>query len=232
MDGNGRWARARRLPRTAGHRQGLEATREVIEASARTGVEVLTLFAFSSENWRRPKDEVSALMQLFISALGREVDRLIEHGVRLRFIGDREPFGQPLIDLIQESEARTRELSGLQLVIAANYGGRWDLVEAARRLAREAIEGRRDPAAIDEAALAGALALHGLPEPDLFVRTGGERRISNLLLWDLAYTELYFTDVLWPDFDTARLHEAFDWFGGRERRYGRTGEQVRAVGDA
>jgi undecaprenyl diphosphate synthase len=232
MDGNGRWARARRLPRTAGHRQGLEATREVIEASARTGVEVLTLFAFSSENWRRPKDEVSALMQLFISALGREVDRLIEHGVRLRFIGDREPFGQPLIDLIQESEARTRELSGLQLVIAANYGGRWDLVEAARRLAREAIEGRRDPAAIDEAALAGALALHGLPEPDLFVRTGGERRISNFLLWDLAYTELYFTDVLWPDFDTARLHEAFDWFGGRERRYGRTGEQVRAVGDA
>jgi undecaprenyl diphosphate synthase len=231
MDGNGRWAKARHLPRTAGHRQGLEATRRIIEACARAGVEVLTLFAFSSENWRRPKEEVSALMQLFISALGREVDRLVENGVRLRFIGEREAFGDDLVLRIGEAERRTRSQRGLQLVVAANYGGRWDLARAARDLASRAVRGELRPEEIGEAQVADALSLCGLPEPDLFIRTGGEQRISNFLLWDLAYTELYFTDTLWPDFDASCLQEAFTWFSARERRFGRTGEQVQAVAD-
>lgn len=232
MDGNGRWARRRMLPRVAGHKSGVEATRRVVEACARRGIEVLTLFAFSSENWRRPEEEVSALMQLFITALGRELDRLAENGIRIRFIGERDGFPAELRDRIAQAEARTRDLTGLQLVIAANYGGRWDLTQAAARLAADAAAGRLDPSAIEACSLERYLSTADLPEPDLFIRTGGERRISNFLLWQLAYTELYFTDVLWPDFDQAELEAAFAWFGQRQRRFGRTGEQVQAVENA
>ena len=232
MDGNGRWARRRLLPRVAGHKSGVDATRRVIEACARLGVETLTLFAFSSENWRRPEDEVSALMQLFISALGRELEQLAKNGVRIRFIGDRSAFPEPLRQLIAEAEARTRELTRLNLVIAANYGGQWDLTEAARSLAADVAAGKIAPTDVDTQALADRLSTAGLPDPDLFIRTGGERRISNFLLWQLAYTELYFTDVLWPDFDERELEAALEWFAQRQRRFGRTGDQVQAVENA
>ncbi len=226
MDGNGRWAKARHLPRTAGHKRGVDATRRTVEACAKRGVEVLTVFAFSSENWRRPEDEVSTLMELFITALRREVNRLIENNVRLRFIGERDAFSKKLQAGIRDAEARTAELTGMQLVVAANYGGRWDIAQAAKRLAEACIEGELQPADITPERVAEQVALCDVPEPDLFIRTGGEQRISNFLLWQLAYTELFFTDALWPDFDETLLEEAFAVFAARQRRFGQTGEQV------
>ncbi|MEQ8233424.1 MAG: polyprenyl diphosphate synthase, partial [Gammaproteobacteria bacterium] len=201
MDGNGRWARKRQLPRIAGHRAGVENVRNIVRYCAESGVEALTLFAFSSENWRRPPTEVRLLFELFLHVLEQEVERLHEGGVRLRVIGDREPFSRKLREAIAQAESRTRDNDRLQLVIAANYGGRWDITAAARELAARAARGELDPADITDDMLGSRLALADLPEPDLFIRSGGEQRISNYLLWQLAYTELYFTDCLWPDFD-------------------------------
>lgn len=226
MDGNGRWARARCLPRPAGHGQGVEATRKVVRACVARGVEVLTLFAFSSENWQRPKTEVSKLMELFFSTLRREVSDLARHGVRLRFIGDRRAFSDKLQRQIALAEEATSGRCDLLLNIAANYGGRWDITQAVREFVRETGDARLDPDAVTSEAIAARLVTAGAPEPDLFIRTGGERRISNFLLWQLAYTELYFTDTLWPDFDAAALDAALSYYAGRQRRYGKTGEQI------
>jgi undecaprenyl diphosphate synthase len=228
MDGNGRWARQRGHDRPAGHRAGIAPVRMSIEECVRHGVGALTLFAFSSENWQRPAAEVASLMSLFVDALDREVDELLEQGVRLRFIGDRSQLGDALRARIAHSEQRTAANSRLMLQVAVSYGGRWDLLNAARTLAARCVAGELEPAAIDEPALAAGLQLAGLPDPDLFIRTGGEHRISNFLLWNLAYTELYFCDELWPDFDAAGFRRALDHFAGRERRYGLTGEQLGA----
>jgi undecaprenyl diphosphate synthase len=228
MDGNGRWAERRGLPRTAGHRAGVKPVRTAIEHSARHGVEALTLFAFSSENWQRPVTEVGLLMQLFLEALDREIDELAAQGVLVRFIGARELLGPALVERMAAAEARTGANQGLKLVIAVAYGGRWDIVSAARRLARAARDGALDPDAIDEASLARELALGDLPEPDLFIRTGGDQRISNFLLWNLAYTELWFTETLWPEFDAAEFDRALAEFGERERRFGLTAAQLEA----
>jgi undecaprenyl diphosphate synthase len=224
MDGNGRWARSRLLPRIAGHRRGLEAVRATVENCAERGIAYLTLFAFSSENWRRPAEEVTLLMQLFQSALTSEAQRLHEAGVRLKVVGDLARFGRKIARLIERAEAMTAGNKRLTLTIAANYGGRWDILQALTRLvaAQGAVE------KIDEAALAPHLAMSYAPEPDLFIRTGGEQRISNFLLWQLAYTELYFSDTLWPDFDAAALDQAIVSYRNRERRFGRTSEQVAA----
>ncbi len=223
MDGNGRWARRRMLPRVAGHRQGSEAVRALVKNALRIGIPCITLFAFSSENWRRPSEEVSLLMQLFITNLEKEMQRLHDARVRIRIIGEVSMFGERLRGLIQEAEALTRENDRLVLTIAANYGGRCDILQATNRLLAE----RPEVAAcgISEADLSPYLSLGDLPEPDLFIRTGGEQRISNFLLWQLAYTELYFTDVLWPDFDGRCLEEAIRSYQQRERRFGRTSEQ-------
>lgn len=229
MDGNGRWAKKRFLPRIAGHRAGVETVRRVVEACAQRGVEVLTMFAFSSENWRRPPQEVSLLMELFMMALDKQTRSLHRNNVRLRVIGDRAAFGDRLCKKIAEAEALTHNNTGLRLLIAANYGGRWDVVQATRQLAEQVRAGTLEPAAINEASLSSCLSLAGLPEPDLFIRTGGERRISNFLLWHLAYTELYFTDVPWPDFDEAALNAALESFATRERRFGQTSEQVQGA---
>ncbi|MBZ0071633.1 MAG: polyprenyl diphosphate synthase [Thiohalobacteraceae bacterium] len=229
MDGNGRWARRRGMPRPTGHREGVKSVRRVVEICRREGIEALTLFAFSSENWRRPPTEVSLLMDLFISTLQKEVDSLHANSVQVRFIGDREPFAPKLRTLMDSTEARTRDNPGLRLTIAVNYGGRWDIAQAARVLALGVQAGALEPEAITPELLGAQLALAGLPEPDLFIRTGGEQRISNFLLWQLAYTELYFTDVLWPDFDQHCLTEALAWFAGRQRRFGRTSEQVECI---
>jgi undecaprenyl diphosphate synthase len=226
MDGNGRWARRRHLPRVAGHRVGLEAVRKTIKACVNHGVEVLTLFAFSSENWRRPKEEVGLLMNLFMNALDNEVKKLHRNGVRLRIIGDVDGFSPELQQRIHAAEQLTRENSVLSLNIAANYGGRWDITQACRRLAEEVSAGTLQSEAISEELLRNRMALSELPEPDLFIRTGGEQRISNFLLWQLAYTELFFTDQLWPAFDENAFAEALKSFAGRQRRFGRTGEQV------
>ncbi|WP_337817125.1 polyprenyl diphosphate synthase [Acidihalobacter sp.] len=229
MDGNGRWARARHLPRPEGHRRGVGATREIIATCLERGVEVLTLFAFSSENWRRPANEVKTLMELFFSALRRERDKLHEQGVRMRFIGDRSAFSDNLRAEMERSEAHTRGNRRMILVIAANYGGRWDIEQAARGYAEAArTEGGLETVEKGDSVLAPYLATAGLVEPDLFIRTGGERRLSNFLLWQLAYTELYFTDTLWPDFGAAALNEAIADFGKRQRRFGLTGEQIEA----
>ena len=226
MDGNGRWAQARGKPRHAGHRAGVETVRRVMESCGRLGVKVLTLFAFSSENWQRPPTEVRMLMELFFSALSREIRRMHRQNVRLRVIGDISAFSPKLQTLIREGESLTLDNDGLLLQVAANYGGRWDITRAARRLARQVQAGELDPEAIDEAAVAGQLAFPDLPDPDLFIRTGGEQRISNFLLWQLAYTELYFTEVLWPDFDEPHLLEAFADYARRERRFGRVPARV------
>jgi undecaprenyl diphosphate synthase len=219
MDGNGRWATGRHLPRAAGHSRGVDAVRSTIETCARRGVQYLTLFAFSSENWRRPADEVSLLMRLFVSSLQREVGRLVENGVRMRVVGQVDALEPELRGLIREAEDRTANNERLNLTVCASYGGRWDIVQAALRLQAQATrEGK--VAAIDETRFAQQLALAFGPDPDLLIRTGGERRISNFLLWQLAYTELYFTDVLWPDFDASELDAAFEWFASRERRFG------------
>jgi undecaprenyl diphosphate synthase len=224
MDGNGRWATQRRLPRVAGHTRGVDAVRAAVEACARQGVEYLTLFAFSSENWRRPADEVALLMQLFIGALENEVQKLHRNGIRLKLIGDRSRFDQKIQALIAQGERLTAANRGLTLTIAANYGGRWDILQALSRLARERPEAAT--AGIAEEALAPYLSMGYAPEPDLFIRTGGEQRVSNFLLWQLAYTELHFTDTLWPDFDATALEAAFASYRRRERRFGRTSEQL------
>ena len=224
MDGNGRWAKKRFLPRVAGHRRGVEAVREVVKACAARGVECLTLFAFSSENWRRPSEEVTFLMQLFLKALEQEVDKLHRNGIRFRVIGDLSPFEPTIVGHIRRGEALTAANAGLTLTVAANYGGRWDILQAANRCREES---PHEP--ITEERLAARLALDHAPEPDLFIRTGGEERISNFLLWQLAYTELYFTPVLWPDFGAAALDEAIASYRSRERRFGRTSEQLQAA---
>jgi undecaprenyl diphosphate synthase len=225
MDGNGRWARQRYLPRIAGHKQGAEAVRKTVRACGELGVEQLTLFAFSSENWRRPKEEVKFLMDLFVRTLEEEVSRLHENDVRLRVIGERARFGPKLVSLIHDAEERTRHNRRLTLNIAANYGGRWDVLQAMNRMMQAHPE---KAGHYTESDLAPYLALHDAPEPDLFIRTGGETRVSNFLLWQLAYTELYFTDTLWPDFDAAALDTAILSYQQRERRFGRTSEQLQA----
>ena len=230
MDGNGRWATRRGLPRQAGHRAGVKAARSIVQTAGRRGIDVLTLFAFSSENWKRPPREVRFLMSLFAEALQREIAELHRNNVRLSFIGDRSALAPALTRPMEEGEALTRDNPGLRLVIAVAYGGRWDLVQAARRLAEDARAGRIEPGAIDEARLGSELAVAALPDPDLFIRTGGEMRISNFLLWNLAYTELYFSPLLWPDFDAAALDAALDFYAGRERRFGRTEAEAEAEG--
>jgi undecaprenyl diphosphate synthase len=222
MDGNGRWAQGRRLPRIAGHRRGAEAVRATVRACADRGIEYLTLFAFSSENWRRPAEEVALLMKLFKSALQNEVDKLHSNGVRLKVVGDTARFDPKLRKLIERGEELTAQNRKLTLTVAANYGGRWDILQAANR----ALQAGARVLSLDEDALSPYLAMSHAPEPDLFIRTGGEQRISNFLLWQLAYTELYFTETLWPDFGAAALDEAIGSYRSRERRFGRTSEQV------
>lgn len=226
MDGNGRWATLRSQPRHAGHRAGAKAVRRTVELAAQRGVAYLTLFAFSSENWRRPAEEVGSLMSLFLEALQREIDELHRNDVRLRFIGARHQLAGKLVRKIEAAERRTRENTGLKLTVAVAYGGRWDIVAAARKLAAQVQSGSLEPAAIDEQRFAAELELGTLPDPDLLVRTGGEQRISNFLLWNLAYSELYFCDCLWPDFGEQEFDEALLTFARRQRRYGYTGEQV------
>jgi undecaprenyl diphosphate synthase len=226
MDGNGRWAKRRHLPRGAGHKAGLTAARRTIEHCGELGIKALTLFAFSSENWQRPDTEVGGLMELFMNALQNEVDKLHSNQVRVRFIGDLTVFSPTLRDAMQRTHALTAGNAGMTLNIAVSYGGRWDIVQATRGLAEEVAKGARRSEEIDEQALGAALMLRDCPDPDLFIRTGGEQRISNFLLWNLAYTELYFSDVLWPDFDAKALDAALDWFAGRERRFGLTPEQL------
>jgi len=226
MDGNGRWAKGRGLPRIAGHRKGVEAVRELVTACGELGIPYLTLFAFSSENWRRPENEVRLLLELFLMALDKEVKKLHSSKVRFRVIGEVERFGPKLGARIQDAETLTRDNQGLMLTIAANYGGRWDIAQACKVLAREAAAGRLDPESITPDNLEPYLSMTGIPEPDLFIRTGGEQRISNFLLWQLAYTELYFTPILWPDFNRAQFEQALTSFAGRQRRFGQTGDQV------
>ena len=227
MDGNGRWAKQRFLPRVAGHKRGLEAVRASVKACAKRGVEYLTLFAFSSENWRRPSDEVKFLMQLFVVALEQEIEKLHSNGVRFRAVGNLERFEPRIVRLIEEAEALTAGNTRLLLTIAANYGGRWDMVQAVNRMLRERPELADG---FSETDLTPYFSMSYAPEPDLFIRTGGEKRISNFLLWQLAYTELYFTDTLWPDFDAAELDRAILSYQERERRFGRTSEQLEPAG--
>jgi len=228
MDGNGRWAVAQGKPRVAGHSRGVDAVRATLQDCGERGVEFLTLFVFSSENWRRPPDEVSVLMKLFVFALQREVEKLIELGVRVRVVGDRSGFDPELRRLIVESERRTEHNSKLHLTICADYGGRWDVSQAASDAANAQLAAGADRIALTEAEIEPHLALAFAPDPDLLIRTGGEKRVSNFLLYQLAYTELYFCDVLWPQFDAAELDRAFEWYATRQRRFGMTGEQLDA----
>ena len=226
MDGNGRWAKKRFLQRVAGHKAGVETVKMVIENSARLGIKAVTLFAFSSENWQRPKSEVSTLMDLFVTSLEKEVAQLHKKQIRMRFIGDRSRFSDKLRNRINEAENLTKDNKGMQLVIAANYGGKWDITHAVQKLAEQVKCGELEPSAITEDLIQETISLGDLPEPDFFIRTSGEHRISNFMIWQLAYTELYFTDVLWPDFDSAAYIKALQSFADRERRFGQTGEQV------
>jgi undecaprenyl diphosphate synthase len=226
MDGNGRWARTRMLPRYVGHREGVKAVRRIVEACRDKGIRVLTLFAFSSENWRRPSDEVGWLMDLFIRTLKKEVDTLHRNDIRIRFIGDRSAFPADLREQIARAEERTVHNRGLNLVVAANYGGHWDITQACRALAQRVAAGDLTPGDITAGMIGEYISLQDLPEPDLFIRTGGEQRISNFLLWQLAYTELYFTETLWPAFDEKALDDALQSYASRQRRFGRTAEQV------
>ena len=224
MDGNGRWASNRMMPRVAGHSEGLNAVRKIVQECRRIGVEYLTVFAFSSENWRRPPEEVGFLMKLFLKSLKGEVSRLVENDICLRLIGDLSRFDHAIQEMVEFSEAKTANCKALTFTIAANYGGRWDILQAMQRCV--AANPNLKPEDIGEELLQPYLSMAYAPEPDLFIRTGGEQRVSNFLLWQLAYTELYFTDVLWPDFDEVQLHKAFDWFSQRERRFGRTSAQL------
>jgi undecaprenyl diphosphate synthase len=232
MDGNGRWARSRGMPRVAGHRASVKVVRKIVEECGRRQVGFLTLFAFSSENWSRPAEEVGTLMRLFLDALVREIADLHRNQVRLRFIGDRESLNGELVQRMRDAEALTAGNTGLGLLIAVAYGGRWDITQACRSLASAAAAGELNPAEVAEEDVQSRLALAGIPDPDLLIRTGGERRISNFLLWNLAYTELYFTEVLWPEFSAAHLDEAFDYFSQRERRFGKTSAQLAAKAGA
>ena len=222
MDGNGRWATKRFLPRVAGHVKGVEAVRSVVEACALRGIEYLTVFAFSSENWRRPEEEVSLLMKLFVTALEREVAKMHANNIRLKVVGDLSRFDAKLQDMIANAERKTAANTRMTVTVCANYGGRWDIMQAIGKMVKEH-PGQTD---FSEEQLAPYLSMAYAPEPDLFIRTGGEERISNFLLWQLAYTELYFTDTYWPDFDAERLDEAIASYQNRERRFGRTGDQV------
>ncbi|MGH8612293.1 MAG: isoprenyl transferase [Gammaproteobacteria bacterium] len=232
MDGNGRWAQKRQLPRIAGHRAGVESVRRIVKACGENGIRILTLFAFSSENWRRPKREISLLMDLFLSALQQEIEELDDNNVRLRVLGDRRAFPESLQQSIRDAEKLTARNEGLHLFIAANYGGRWDITQAVKQLAREAASGSLDPAGIDSELIGSRLSLRGVPDPDLFIRTGGEQRISNFLLWHLAYTELYFTECSWPEFDRDEFAKALASFARRQRRFGQTAEQVQQLSRA
>ncbi|MGB7816813.1 MAG: isoprenyl transferase [Methylotenera sp.] len=223
MDGNGRWARKRFLPRVAGHKRGVETVRDLVKQCAKLDVKFLTLFAFSSENWRRPDDEVSFLMGLFLDALKREVAKLHENNIRLILIGDRSRFNADLVAQIEASEKLTANNTGLTLTIAANYGGRWDILQATNRMIA-ANPGKKEPFTEDD--LTPYLSMYYAAEPDLFIRTGGEKRVSNFLLWQLAYTEFYFTDTLWPDFNAKAFQAAVASYQQRERRFGRTSEQL------
>jgi undecaprenyl diphosphate synthase len=229
MDGNGRWAQSRGLPRIAGHRKGLERVRELVSACGEIGVEYLTVFAFSSENWRRPEQEVKLLMELFAQALEREVSKLHDNGIRFRVIGDIKGFGAKITEAINEAEALTHDNPRLTFTVAANYGGRWDIAQAVAQVSRLVAAGELNPDHITPDTLEPYLSLAGVPEPDLFIRTGGEQRISNFLLWQLAYTELYFTPALWPDFDREQFVLALQSFAGRQRRFGMTGDQVKST---
>jgi len=228
MDGNGRWARRRGMPRIAGHKRGVESVRALVKSCARLQIPYLTLFAFSSENWRRPSKEVSFLTDLLMGTLEREVKKLHEGGVNLRIIGDVGRFGSRINLLIDNAHSLTSTSKPLTLTVAINYGGKWDLVQASRRIAARVAAGELQPEDITEDTVTAHLSTAGMPEPDLFIRTGGEQRISNFLLWQLAYTELYFTDILWPDFGAPELDDAIASFKGRERRFGQTGDQVAA----
>ncbi|MFZ5562146.1 MAG: polyprenyl diphosphate synthase [Pseudomonadota bacterium] len=229
MDGNNRWAKKRGLPGPEGHRAGELAVRRIVEHAARTGIEVLTVFAFSSENWRRPENEVAALMSLFLDALTRKVGELHQNGIRLRFIGDLSRFSPALQSGMRGAAQLTRDNVRMTLVIAVNYGGQWDMAHAAQRLASEVAEGRLTPAEITPERMGHFVQMADLPPVDLLIRTGGEMRISNFLLWQTAYAEFYFTDALWPDFDAGELDRALADFAGRQRRFGRTSEQIEAA---
>lgn len=228
MDGNGRWAAARALPRTAGHGMGVRSVKQIVEGCAQRGIEVLTLFAFSSENWQRPREEVSMLMNRFLEALDEEIEGLHRNGLQVRFIGNLSQLSTALRERMEAAMRLTAENTGMKLVIAVAYGGRWDIATAARELARRAAAGEIQSESIDEAAIAAHLQLAQLPDPDLLIRTGGEQRISNFLLWNLAYTELYFCDTLWPDFGVKELDVAIEFFSRRQRRFGLTPGQVGA----
>jgi undecaprenyl diphosphate synthase len=232
MDGNGRWARSRGMPRVAGHRASVKVVRKIVEECAASKVRYLTLFAFSSENWLRPAEEVGMLMGLFLDALVREVADLHRNQVRLRFIGDRESLGAELQQKMQDAEQLTAGNQGLGLLVAVAYGGRWDIAQACRSLAADVAAGKLPASDISEEHIGARLALAGIPDPDLLIRTGGEQRISNFLLWNLAYTEFYFTAALWPEFSPALLQTAFEYFGQRERRFGKTSAQLAAKADA
>ncbi|QWF71755.1 isoprenyl transferase [Methylomonas paludis] len=226
MDGNGRWAQKRLMPRIVGHHAGVKAVRKAVEFCSDNHIEVLSLFAFSSENWRRPLDEVSLLMDLFMKTLQSEVNSMMKNNIRLQIIGDKSGFPEKLQEKIREAEAQTQQNTGLTLLIAANYGGRWDITQALRKIGERIAQGELQPEQISEQLLNEHLVTAGLPEPDLFIRSGGEERISNFLLWQLAYTEFYFTDRLWPDFDKNELANAVASFKSRQRRFGHTGEQM------
>jgi undecaprenyl diphosphate synthase len=226
MDGNGRWANKRHLPRAAGHKAGVGSTRKIVENCAKKNIEALTIFAFSSENWSRPEAEVSALMSLFISTIMAEVKKLNKKNVCVKFIGDRTRFSEKLQNSINQAEQLTKDNAGLHLNIAANYGGRWDVVNACRRIAEEVKSDETAIKDIDEEKFNSLMSLNELPAPDLLIRTGGEQRISNFLIWQLAYSELYFVDTLWPDFSDEDLDAALDWYAGRQRRFGKTGQQL------
>jgi undecaprenyl diphosphate synthase len=226
MDGNGRWAQKRALPRSAGHGMGVKSVRRIVDECARRDVQVLTLFAFSSENWKRPREEVSMLMARFLEALDSEVDELHRNGIRLRFIGSLDQLSTALRERIDKAAVLTANNSRMTLVIAMAYGGRWDIAEAAKELARRCVAGEMTVDAVDESAVGEMVSLRGLPDPDLLIRTGGDQRISNFLLWNLAYTELYFCDTLWPDFGSKELTAAIEQFGMRQRRFGLAPEQA------
>lgn len=227
MDGNNRWAKKRLMPGLAGHKAGVDAVRSVVERSVEQGVEVLTLFAFSSENWRRPEKEVTALMNLFIKALEREVKKLHKNNIRLLIMGDKSAFQQKIQDLISEAELLTANNDRLTLVVAANYGGQWDIVQAAKKIALDVSSGKLKVEQIDEQVFHTYTCLSDLPEPDLMIRTGGEERISNFMLWQTAYSEYYFTETLWPDFKQQEYNKALDAFANRVRRFGRTDDQLK-----
>ena len=228
MDGNNRWAKAHRLKGVAGHKAGVDAVKAVVETCAKEGVEVLTLFAFSSENWRRPKDEVSALMRLFLIALEREVRKLHRNNIRLRIIGDRSAFNPALQEHMEKAEALTRDNTRMTVVIAANYGGHWDITQATRKVAEQVRMGQLEPSDITDDLIQEHLSIGDLPMPDLLIRTAGEQRISNFMLWHLAYTEFYFSEVFWPDFKSEQMLKALDAYAHRQRRFGQTDDQIAA----